>query len=181
MPVAKWLGASWGDIAMVVVSTIVIYVALITYTRLVGLRSFSKMSSFDFAITVAFGSLMASVAVSPSATLAQGLTGLGMLYLLQVVVATLRRRPAVQQMVDNQPRLLMAGSEMLHDNLRAARVTESEVRAKLREANVLHPDQIRAVVMESTGDISVLHAGPDGPDLDLDLLRGVQGVDRLRH
>ena len=180
MPVSTWLGASWGALAMVGVSTVAIYLALITYTRLAGLRSFSKMSSFDFATTVAFGSLMASVAVSPSATLAQGAVALAVLYGLQVSLGILRRRSRIAQVVDNQPRLLMAGSEVLHEHLRAARVTEDDLRAKLREANILHLDQVRAVVMESTGDISVLHAGPDGPTLDLDLLQDVVGVERLQ-
>ncbi len=180
MPVYEWLGASWGDLAMVGVSAVAIYVTVVVYTRLAGLRSFSKMSSFDFAITVAFGSMMATVAVSPTATLAQGVVGLGVLYLLQVTVGALRRRSVFQKVVDNQPRLLMAGTEILEHNLRASRVTESDLRAKLREANVIHPGQIRAVVMETTGDIAVLHADPDGPELDLALLSGVEDVDHLR-
>lgn len=180
MPVYEWLGASWGDLVMVVISTVAIYLAVIVYTRIAGLRSFSKMSSFDFAITVAFGSLMATIAVSPSATLSQGLIGLGVLYLLQTTIGALRRRSSFQQVVDNQPRLLMAGTEILEQNLHDARVTEDDLRAKLREANVIHPGQIRAVVMESTGDIAVLHADPDGPDLDLDLLQDVRGVEHLR-
>lgn len=46
---------------------------------------------------------------------------------------------------------------MLHDNMRKARVTESDLWSKLREANVLNLNQVRAVVFEATGDISVLH------------------------
>ena len=179
MPVSEWLGSSWGVLAMVVVSAVGIYAAIIVYTRVVGLRSFSKMSSFDFAITVAFGSTMASVALFPSASLANGVVALGILYLLQVVVGVLRRWSVVRSAVDNQPRVLMVGDEIQYDQMKAARVTESDLRAKLREANVIDPRQIRAVVMESTGDIAVLHADPDGPDLDLGLLSGVHGVDRF--
>ncbi len=45
------------------------------------------MSSFDFAITVAFGSVLASVAILPSATLANGVIGLATLYGFQALVA----------------------------------------------------------------------------------------------
>lgn len=34
------------------------YVAVILLTRLAGVRSFSKMSGFDFAVTVAIGSFL---------------------------------------------------------------------------------------------------------------------------
>ena len=42
------------------------------------------------------------------------------------------------------------------------------------------PQQVRAVVMESTGDISVLQADPEGPDLDLELFDDMRGVETLR-
>lgn len=68
----------------------------------------------------------------------------------------------------------MDGPQILHENLRRARVPETDLIAKLREANVLNLDQVRAVVLETTGDISVLHGGPDGPDLEPTLLTGVR-------
>jgi uncharacterized membrane protein YcaP (DUF421 family) len=86
----------------------------------------------------------------------------------------------VPALVDNPPLLLMAGAQVLHDNLRRARVTEADLRAKLREANVLHPGQVRAVVFESTGDLSVLHGPADGPPLHPALLAGVRDAERLR-
>ncbi|HWB70906.1 MAG TPA: YetF domain-containing protein [Egibacteraceae bacterium] len=174
--IKQWLATSWTQAALVAVSSIAILVSVIVYTRLAGLRSFSKMSSFDFAITVAFGTIIGSVALSPSATVANGVIALGMLYGLQALIAAGRRRHALGRLVDNRPLLLMVGSEMLADNLRRARVTEGDVRGKLREANVLNYDQVRAVVLEQTGDISVLHG--DGP-LDLDLFDNVRGRERL--
>lgn len=66
-------------------------------------------------------------------------------------------------------------ARFLHDGLRRSRVSIDDVKAKLREANVLRYDQVQAVVLETTGDISVLHG--DGR-VDLDLLSGVEGVDR---
>lgn len=71
----------------------------------------------------------------------------------------------------------MAGDEVLHDNLSKARVTEDDIRGKLREANILNYGQIRAVVLEQTGDISVLHGDAD---LDPALLSDVTGAERLR-
>ena len=51
----------------------------------------------------------------------------------------------------------MDGNEILEDNLRKARVTKSDLRSKLREANVTRLDQVKSVIFETTGDISVLH------------------------
>ena len=83
--------------------------------------------------------------------------------------------------VDNNPLLLMAGSEVISENLDRARMTEEDLKSKLRMAGVTHPDQVLAVVMEATGDVSVLKASDDnGRGLDLDLFSGVQGAERLK-
>ena len=173
----QWLGSNWTQAWLVVVSAVSVTVAVIGYTRIAGLRSFSKMSSFDFAITVAFGSIIASVAVFPGARLVNGIIALGALYAFQALAAVARRRGSFAAMVDNAPLLLMAGDEVLHDNLSRARVTEDDIRGKLREANVLNYGQIRAVVMEQTGDISVLHGDAE---FDPALLADVRGAERLR-
>jgi uncharacterized membrane protein YcaP (DUF421 family) len=170
-----WIWAEGDAALMVVLSAVALYGLLILYTRLVGLRSFSKMSGFDFAITVAVGSVLASVTLWQKPTLWEGAVALGALFGLQFVVGNLRKRiPGVTTAIDNAPLLLMDGPEVRSDNLRRANMTEADLRAKLREANVTQLEQVRAVVMESTGDVSVLHAPPDAPALDDGLLADVE-------
>ena len=170
-----WIAAEGDAPLMIVASAVALYVLLVLCTRVVGLRSFSKMSGFDFAITIAIGSVFASVTLWQKPTLVDGAVALGALFGLQFVVGNLRKRlPGVTGLVDNAPLLLMDGPEVLPDNLRRANMTEADLRAKLREANVTQLEQVRAVVMESTGDVSVLHAPPDAPPLDDELLAGVE-------
>ena len=170
------VGTSWTDLAVIVVATTAIFVLTIVYVRVVGLRSFSKMSSFDLVMTLAVGSIVASVAVTPSLSVVEGAVGIASLFLIQLVVAILRRRDRFSRVIDNEPLLLMAGPRVLHDNLRRSRVTQSDLVAHLRDANVLDRSQVRAVVLETTGEMSVLHG--DAP-LDPSLLEGVRGADEL--
>lgn len=51
----SWIVTSMGVLLMVILSTIGIYLAVIVFIRLSGLRSLSKMPSFDFTMTVAIG------------------------------------------------------------------------------------------------------------------------------
>ncbi|MGB3801145.1 MAG: YetF domain-containing protein, partial [Lewinella sp.] len=80
---------------------------------------------------------------------------------------------AFEDVAENDPVLLMDGSTILYDNLKKTNVSESDLIAKLREANVLRLDQVMAVVMETTGDISVLHQEGSEPIDDI-ILQGVQ-------
>lgn len=157
----KWFEFDLKSLIAIVVTATVIYLAIIIYTRLAGKRSFSKMSSFDFAMTVALGSMLATTVLSKSVSVWDGIIGLGAVYLLQISVAMLRRFNKIQKLVDNAPLLLMDGTEILYDNLKAARVTESDLRSKLREANVIRLNEVRAVIFEATGDISVMHTEGD--------------------
>jgi uncharacterized membrane protein YcaP (DUF421 family) len=171
----EWFAAPWAALAYVLASTLGIYACLIGLTRLAGLRSFSKLSGFDFAITIAIGSLIATVVVAEDPPLLQGIAALVGLFTVQIGVGILRYRTSwTPALVDNEPLLLMDGTQVLDDNLRRASVTRSDLRAKLREANVISLDQVRAVVMETTGDVTVLHAPPDGPPLNDELLQGVR-------
>ena len=170
----KWFEASWTSLIAICLTSIGIYLAVIIFTRIAGKRSFSKMSSFDFAMTVAIGSILASTVLSKSVSLIQGVVGLAMIYILQISVAILRRSTQVEKIIDNNPMMLMDGTKILHENLKKARVTESDLRSKLREANVIELSQIRAVVFEATGDISVLHTKDENVELEEWLMKGVK-------
>lgn len=169
----KVFETSLESIVAICINAIGIFIAVIILTRIVGKRSFSKMSSFDFAMTVAIGSIIASTVLSSSVSLVDGAMGLVMVYTLQISAAFLRRFPSFRNIIDNTPLLLMDGSKILEDNLKKARVTEGDLRSKLREANVIKMSQIRAVVFETTGDISVLHTSDDNKDLEDWLIKDV--------
>ena len=175
MDLLERLGASWATIGTIVVSAVLVYVAVIVLTRLAGLRSLAKMSSFDFAATVAVGSTVSSTALG-TAPLTNGVVALTMLYGLQYVIATLRRKKAFHGAVDNEPMLLMANGEILEGNLQHARISRQELWAQLRLSGVHRREQVHAVIMETTGDMSILQG--DGP-FDPELLQGVRGAERL--
>ncbi|WP_300024639.1 DUF421 domain-containing protein [uncultured Maribacter sp.] len=164
---------SWETVMLISISACGVYLAIIVFTRITGKRSFSKMSSFDFAMTVAVGSIIATTILSSSVKMIEGIVGLAMVYLLQISIAFARRNKTIQNLVDNSPLLLMDGEKVIESNLRKARVTEGDLRSKLREANVTELSQIKAVIFETTGDISVLHK-KDDTSLDLWIMKDVK-------
>ena len=160
-----WFKFSTDGLLAIILTAIGIYIALVILTRISGKRSFSKMSSFDFAMTVSIGSILATVIVSKSVSLQYGIIGLVLIYSLQMVVAAARHYKPIRNLVDNKPTLLMQNGKLIKNNLKKCKVTESDVKAKLREANVIQLSEVKAVVFESTGDISVLH-GADYKAID---------------
>lgn len=169
----KWLETNPTELFAIAISCFGIYIAVIVFTRIFGKRSFSKMSSFDFAMTVAIGSIIATTLLSKNISLAAGIFGLFMVYLFQLMAAYFRKFKFFQNLIDNTPLLLMDGPNILHENLRKARVTESDLRSKLREANVLRLSHVKAVVFETTGDLIVIHSQDSTMEIEDYLMKDV--------
>lgn len=158
MDLKDWLVSDWTTIVKVFISTVLIFTILIVWIRISGLRSFAKMSSIDFASTIAIGSILASTILSDSPSLLVGASAIGFILLLQTVFSILTLKLSwFNTLTSNQPLLLMDGSTILHDNLKATNLSKEDLMAKLREANVIQISEVKAVILETTGDISVLH------------------------
>lgn len=177
--VRNWIWSSVPDVAMVAVTGICVYAAVIIATRLTGLRSFAKFSSFDFAMTIAVGSLISSALLTEDPPLVHAITGVITIFALQRVIAVLRRHPPIARLVDNNPTVLMKNGEIVYENMRKTAVTEDDLRSILRQRNVSDVSTVHAVVLETTGDISVLHARDADLHVDPWLMEGVFGADRF--
>jgi len=138
---------------------------IVALTRIVGLRSFSKMTTFDFVMTVATGSLLAGAAQATEwSAFIQALIAMTGLFATQYTIARLRRASSgFADLVQNTPVVLMRDGVIDEAALAQTRVTRADLTAKLREANVSDFGEVRAVVLETTGDLSVLHGQPVTP------------------
>lgn len=164
----------------VILGTMAMYLVLMGFARWSGVRSFAEMSTFDIAITIANGSVIASTIVSKEPALLQGIVAVATLFSIQLLVSRLRSRlRGVQAMTDNRPIILMGnGGVMKRTNMRVARVTEDDLRSQLRQANVADLSEVQAVIMEGTGDIQVVH-GHDSGDIEGSwILEGVRDYEK---
>ncbi|WP_373516263.1 DUF421 domain-containing protein [Pricia sp.] len=170
----NWFYDSWSTLTIVFFSVLLIFSIIILITRISGLRTFAKMSAFDFASTIAIGSILASVVMNTGQTIVKGTIALGTIVAFQTLFSYMKRKSdKLSALLTNSPMLIMDGDRILYENLAKTNVSEEDLIAKLRESNVRHFGEVLAVVLESTGDVSVLHAN-DGTDLDRDkMLKGV--------
>lgn len=165
-----WFTINSGQISGIIISTFALLFLLLVFLRINGLRSFSKMSPHDFAVTVAIGSILATCVMQKEPSLLQGGFAIGMLLVWQSGYSYIRSMIS-KNPLENEPVLLMKGSQILYENLKREKVTVEDLYAKLREANAYNKNKIHAVVLETTGDVSVLHGEQD---MDSDILKGVR-------
>lgn len=144
---------------IVAISVLGIFTGMIIITRIFGLRTFAKMSSFDFASTIAIGSILASIVINKDQSIQKGILAIVCIVTFQTIFAFLiRKNTWFNNLFTNKPQMLMKDGEILHENLKKSNVGINDLMAKLREANVHELHEVQAVIFESTGDISVLHS-----------------------
>jgi len=150
---------SWYGLLRVIVVGPLAYLALVLLLRVSGKRTLAKLNAFDLIVTVALGSTLATVLLSKSVALLEGVAGLLVLVALQYAVAWLSvRSQRFSHLVKSEPTLLLRDGAFLSQALRAQRVTEAEIRAALRSSGVADPAGAAAVILETDGSLSVIPA-----------------------
>lgn len=148
---------SWSALGRIALTGVAIYGAVVIFLRLTGKRTLSKWNAFDFIVTVALGSTLASSILSKDTAILEGVVGLILLMGLQFAVTWLSvRSSTVRNLLKSQPTLLLYEGRFHREAMRRERVTESEVRAALRSSGVSAVEHAAAVVLETDGNFSVI-------------------------
>lgn len=159
----------------VVVSTIGIYAVFFLLIRGFGQRSLASWSTLDKAIVIALGGVVGRVILGYTPTLAAGIIGLITLFTMMRLEEYLRRTKRGVYL-SSKPVLLMAGEEILADNLKKARIQNDELYFKLRQAGIHNFSEVSIVLLEPTGDVSVMRRGVP---VERELLRRVADRERI--
>lgn len=148
---------SWFGLARVLIVGTLAYIALVLVLRVSGKRTLSKMNAFDFIVTVAQGSILASVMLSKDVALAEGMTAFCLTIFLQYIITWLSvRSRQVENWVKAEPSLLFFEGRFLDKTLRRERVTHAEIRAAVRGQGIAQIEDAIAVVLETDGSLTVV-------------------------
>jgi len=154
--VADMLFQGWAGIIRTLVVGVLAYACLILFLRVSGKRTLAKLNAFDLVVTVALGSTFSAVLVQQSVPLAQGLTALGLLVGMQLLVTWFSVRSArFARLIRSEPTLLVHNGEPCPRAMRAERITEEEALSAIRASGGRSLADAGAVILESDGTLSV--------------------------
>ncbi|WP_226669863.1 DUF421 domain-containing protein [Metabacillus litoralis] len=149
--------SSFADLWRIIVVGFFAYLSLILVLRIAGKRTLSKMNAFDLVVTVALGSILATILLNKKVPLFDGITAFATLSFLQFIVAWLSTRSKTfSKFVKSQPQLLYFKGEYLIQSMKKERITENEILQATRSQGVLSMKDVEAVVLESDGSLSIL-------------------------
>lgn len=147
----------WQSLVRAFVLTVLAYVTLIIIIRVSGKRTLSKMNAFDFLVTIALGSCLASVALNKNIALAEGALVFMTLIFLQFLITWFSVRvKMVKKLVTSQPALLLYKGDLLSDAMKRERISIEEIYAAARARGISDLNEIEVIVLETTGDITII-------------------------
>ncbi len=136
-----------------------IYLWLIAVLRVTGKRTLAQLNAFDFIVTVALGSTLATAVLSSSVAWAEGALALALLALLQFIVAKLSVHSSwARRLLTSEPTVLLRDGHPIDDALLRERISHASLLAAVRSAGVGGLEMVSLVVLETNGNLSVISA-----------------------
>lgn len=170
--VQESLGIELWRIPLVIASAVGIYLIFLIFVRFFGARILGKLSSFDAVVIIMFGAVAGRVIIGHPPTLASGAIGLFTLMCMEAVFGTIQHLRGVRQTLTGFPIVIVAHGQMIPRAMRRAHVSRADVITAARRAGLARLSQAKCVIMEPTGDLSVIR---EGTPIEPELLEGVLG------
>jgi uncharacterized membrane protein YcaP (DUF421 family) len=147
----------WADVGRVLAMGAAGYTAMVVALRVSGKRTLAKLNAFDLVITVALGSILATIALSSEVSLVEGVAAIAVLIGAQWLVSwTTVRTSLVSRLVRAQPTVVFHEGRFDGAALSRVRVTRHEVCQAIRSSGCGDLESVAAVVLETDGTLSVV-------------------------
>jgi uncharacterized membrane protein YcaP (DUF421 family) len=164
----SWFGGPGAELLPVVAKALLVYATAVVGLRIGHRRTLSQWTAIDFAAAVAIGAVMGRTAVADDQTFLVGAVALVTLLAAHALVTLGRGNRWFVKAVDHRVRVLVDHGRLRRDQLRICGLTENDVVAKLRERGVHDVRDLRYVLYETKGELTIVpETGPQHPDGDL--------------
>jgi uncharacterized membrane protein YcaP (DUF421 family) len=162
---SDWLVGGTGELAGVAGKAVLMYLTALVGLRLTNRRTLSQWTAIDFAAAVAIGAVVGRTAIASGQSYLVGAAALVTLLAAHAVVACARRNRWFARAVDHPVRVLVDHGTLRRDQLRYCALTDGDVLAKLREQGVHDLRELRYVLYETKGELTIVREqGPDTAD-----------------
>jgi uncharacterized membrane protein YcaP (DUF421 family) len=135
-----------------------IYFVLLVLFRIAGRRTLSELTAFDFVLLLIIGDATQQALLAEDYSLTNAVIVVTTILFIDVVLSLIKvRSPGLDRIIDGVPTIIVENGRPLHDRMRKARVSESDVlEAARRLRGIERLDQVRYAVIEVSGGITVI-------------------------
>ncbi len=137
--------------------TFLLYGILLFSVRIMGKRQIGQLQAGEFVAALLISELAAIPMTDPDIPLAYGIVPLLLVASAEVITAFISQKSKRMRLfLDGEPITLMKDGKYITENLEKARVARDEVEAQARLKGYEDMKRIKTVVLEQSGDMSVI-------------------------
>jgi uncharacterized membrane protein YcaP (DUF421 family) len=151
-----WLTGDWTHLGEVAAKAALMYATALLALRLGERRTLAQWTIIDFATAVAMGAVIGRSAIAGTQSYITGAVAVVALVVIHRVVSALRFTRLVAKLADHRVRVLVVDGDVRHRELRRCVLTENDLYAHLRQQGYFNLDDIRYVLYETKGDLTVV-------------------------
>jgi uncharacterized membrane protein YcaP (DUF421 family) len=152
----SWLTGQSSDVWEVAAKAALMYATALVALRLGERRTLAQWTIIDFAAAVAIGAVIGRTAIAGGQSYLTGAVALVTLVAVHRIASLMRFQPLFNKIVDHRIRVLVADGHIRRDQLRRCALTDNDLYAQLRQRGVFSLDDVRYVLYETKGSITVV-------------------------
>ncbi|SHJ61573.1 YetF domain-containing protein [Propionispora hippei] len=140
-----------------IIRTLLILGALLLIARILGRRTLSELTFYDFVIGLIIGNIGSAVITETDFGIIHGLVSLvtATLWLLLIDMLSMKF-VAARKLIEAEPLMVMHKGKILDANLKKRYYNTNDLLEMLREQGIFDPDQVELALIEPDGELSIL-------------------------
>jgi uncharacterized membrane protein YcaP (DUF421 family) len=150
----SWL--SGGGLGLVAAKAAIMYAVAMLALRVARRRTLAQWTAIDFAATVAIGAIMGRTAIASDQGVMVGIVALATILAAHSLAMYARFNRWFAKLVDHRVRVLVDHGQLRRDQLLLCGLTDNDVIAKLRERGVQRLEELRYVLYETKGELTIV-------------------------
>lgn len=158
-----WVAGPAADLVEAGAKASMMYATAWALLRIGERRTLAQFTLIDVVAAVAVGAIVGRSAIARDQTYAEGAVALVALLLTHHAASRLRLRPLVGRWTDHPVRVLVSEGELRQRELHRCGVTEADLFSELRQHGVFALSDVRYVLYEPRGGLTVVPAGSGPP------------------
>lgn len=146
------------QLILIVISSLVVYLFIITAIRVFGKREISQLSVIDLVFILLISNAVQNAMVGGDVKeLVGGIVAAATLFVANYFLGDLLyKSKRINSLIQGEPIILISEGKILEDRLKKAEISIEELEAAVREHGVEKISQVNLAVLETDGNISIL-------------------------
>lgn len=145
------------EFLQIILLSAVSFAVLFILTKLMGYRTISELSFFDYVIGISIGSIAAEMATNVDLEWYKGITAMVIYAMFSIVFEFIQQKSSsFRKFISGKPIIIVEKGKIIKKNMKKARIELDDLISFARAAGYFNISDIDYAVMENTGKISFL-------------------------